>query len=231
MKVALGMIVKNEMEFLQRHFHLLSPYFDGVIAADGDSSDATKGFLLEHHATVIPQTNPNEEAQGEHRSSVVREAEAQGFDWLLMLDADEVMFPEHIAEAIRFMEEPDNEFLAFPRIEFYGDVMHYRQNLYPDLQGRAIRLGLGYHWRNPIHELVYKGEEGASAFEMKHMTLVPTAQIFHVGWALAPARRYLRYENRERVIRGEKLLADDGLHIPDLTKVEGLKKWQGEVPW
>jgi len=230
MKVCLGLHIKNEIEFLKRHLHLLIPCFDGVIVADGDSTDGTKEFLADNNIHTIAQPKPNEEAQGENRNAVVKEAEGQGYDWLLMLDADEIMFPEAIEEIKKFMEAPENEFLAFPRIEFYGDTKHYRQNLYPDYQGRAIKLGLGYHWRNPIHELVYKGEETVSAFEMKYHTLVPTAHIYHFGWALAPARRHLRYENRQRAINGQKLLSDVGYNMPDFTKVEGLRAFYGRQP-
>jgi glycosyltransferase involved in cell wall biosynthesis len=230
MKVALGMIEKNEIMFLKRHLHLLSPHFDGIIVADANSTDGSIEYLTDMHATIVQQVDPNIEAQGEHRNQVVREAEAQGFDWLLMLDSDEMMFPEAIEDAKRFMEAPENEFLAFPRIEFYGDVNHYRPNLYPDYQGRAIRLNMGYHWRNPIHELVYKGNEESSAFETGHLTVVPSAHIYHYGWALARERRYLRYENRERNIRGEKLLADVGYNMPDLLLTPGIKVYYGKQP-
>lgn len=230
MKVALGMITKNEVMFLKRHLPLLAPQFDGLIISDAASTDGSLEFLEEMHATVVQQDNPNIEAQGDHRNTAVKEAERQGFDWLMMLDADEMMFPEAIVDAKKFMEDPTVEFLSFPRIEFYGDVLHYRPNMYPDFQGRAIRLHMGYEWRNPIHELVYKDGDIASAFEMGRNTLVPSAQIYHYGWALARERRYLRYENRERQIRGEKLLADVGYNMPDFLETKGVKPYHGRQP-
>lgn len=187
MKIALGMIVKDEQFFLERHLPIIAPHFEHIIAIDAESNDGTIEILQKHGAKVF--NRPWNNNFGEARSYCVSKAEEEECDWLFMLDADECMFPEDIVEAKSFMNE-DNTFLLFPRVEFQGNAEHFNSRMFPDCQGRAVKLRLGYHWKNLIHEIVYRGNKITPETEY---TVVPGAMIFHYGWALDFERRFARY--------------------------------------
>lgn len=193
-KVALGIAVTNEINFLKRHLPILKKCFDGVYVSDGGSTDGSLEYLKEAGIYLIQGDFGHglEWKEANHKNSVVLDAEKAGYDWIVSLDADEIMYPKDIAVAKKFMTS-DNNFLRFPRIEFFGDTKHFKPHLYPDLQGRAFRLHAGYHWRKDMHSVVYQGENQLSCSEMGDYTIVPTAPIFHYGWALAMKERMNRY--------------------------------------
>jgi len=211
MKIVLGMITKNEEFMLKRHLPIIAPCFEHFIVIDAESTDKTVEISQGYGAEVF--NRPWNNNFGEARTYCVKKAEEKGYDWLFMLDADECMFKEGIEEAKLFMNNKKNEFLVFPRIEFFGDTKHFKYKLFPDTQGRAIRLGLGYYWKNVIHEIVYKV---GNPRPISEYTLVPNAIIFHYGWALDAKGRYARYY--------------PGQPIPDLLASPDLKKYVGRQP-
>jgi len=211
MKIALGMITKNEKFFLERHLSIIAPCFEYFIAIDAESDDGTVEILQSYGAEIFSRSWNNN--FGEARSFCANKAEEKGYDWLFMLDADECMFKEGIEEAKLFMNNEENEFLLFPRIEFVGDTKHFNSKIFPDFQGRAIKLKLDYHWRGTIHEIVYKGNNPEA---ISKYTIVPNAMIFHYGWALDIERKYARYY--------------PGQPIPDLLTNPILREYVGRQP-
>ena len=196
MRLALGISVTNEVDFLRRHLPILVPCFDGVYVCDGGSNDGSKEYIESFGNNVYLLQGDFGKGldwkEANHKNSVVLEAEKSGYDWILSLDADEVMFPRDIEVLKKYMTS-ENNFLRIPRIEFYGDVNHFKPALYPDFQGRAFRLNSGYHWRKDMHSIVYQGENQLSCSEMGDVTNVPTTPIYHYGWAIALDKRMTRY--------------------------------------
>jgi glycosyltransferase involved in cell wall biosynthesis len=229
MRVALGMIVLNDIVFIKRHFAKISPQFEKTIVIDGGSNDGTFEELSAQPNTEITVNQWNGDFSAQ-RNELIKSAESKGFDWLFILDADELISPQGIADAKTFMTA-DNEFLVFPRIEFFGDPDHYRHNLYPDYQGRGIKLNIGYHFRNPLHEMVYKGGENHAAVEMNHHIIVPSALIYHYGWAIEPFKKHMRYLNIDRLAHGLPPMYELEVIEPDWLALPGLKKFEGRHPY
>jgi len=217
MKIALGIIVTNEINFLKRHLPLLIPHFDGVFVCDGGSTDGSVEYLKTLNINLLQGDYGHWETwrEDDHKNSVIIEAEKQGYDWILNLDADEIMFPEDIEELKRFMQG-DNVFLMSPRIEFYGDTLHFKPQLYPDYQGRAIKLNQDFRWVKPIHSYFQKIGEPKSAGEMGHATIVVSAPIYHYGWAIGLDQRLKRYY--------------PDAEVPAINEIPDIKIYYGKQP-
>jgi len=217
MRVALGIVVTNEVAFLKRHIPVLKHCFDGVYVSDGGSTDGSLEYLKKVGIWVIQGDYGHglNWKEANHKNSVVLEAEKSKFDWIVSLDADEVMFPKDIETLKQYMTG-ENNFLRLPRIEFYGDTEHFKPGLYPDYQGRAFRLHAGYHWRKDMHSVIYQGENQLSCSEMGDATPIPTCPIYHYGWALALEERMGRYY--------------PGRELPDYLHDKEIETFYGKQP-
>jgi len=217
MKIALGIVCTDELNFLKRHVPSLMPHFDGVFVCDGGSTDGSVEYLKALGVNLSQGDFGRYSTWDEpaHKNTVIKEAEKAGFGWMLSLDADETMFPEEIENAKGFMDS-HNQMLVFPRIEFFGDIHHYKHSLYPDYQGRAFPLNRGFYWGKPIHSVLYKGKDELSCWETKKFIIVPNAQIYHYGWALALEHRMKRYYPEQA--------------LPDYLHDGAVKEFKGRQP-
>lgn len=84
--LSLCMIVKNEEEFLADCLSSIKDLVDEIIILDTGSTDATSAIAKQHDAQVFPFTWTNDFSAARNAAL----AHAQG-DWILVLDADEVL--------------------------------------------------------------------------------------------------------------------------------------------
>jgi glycosyltransferase involved in cell wall biosynthesis len=96
--------VRNEMRFLPGCIANLAPQVDGIVALDDDSSDGSAEFL-ESCETVLevlraPRGRPVWDEVQNHRR-LVRAALRHGADWILCVDADELLEREFRTRAER----------------------------------------------------------------------------------------------------------------------------------
>ena len=196
MKVLLAMLVKEGQEpYLDRMLSLVSPCFDGVeLLSD-------RGRPVDDFAAA--------------RNQLIKTGERKGYDWIFMLDADECMFPEDIARVRTLMDGPQG-FIVLPRVELVGDVGHWDPALYPDLQGRVFRLGVGYHYRNRLHEEVYRGLRHRPELGARDSLVSIATPIFHYGRTKQHDVIALKSLNYVRLAQHEPLLEA----IPDDVDVE-----------
>ena len=150
----------------------------------------------------------------EARNAVIRQAENEGYTHLLFLDADECMFPEDIQKIKAKLEEHDA--LMLPRYELGPTPDFYNPTLYPDYQGRAFKLGVGYEYRGPVHEILYKKNEKKCVWENAGFTESNDTHIFHYGRCKAPESIWLRYHNYGRINEGLDKLDK----IPEGTEID-----------
>jgi glycosyltransferase involved in cell wall biosynthesis len=217
MKIALGMIVGNkEGEFLKKHLPILSPKFDTCIAVASceDTDPGLKALFDNKVNTVQREWNNN---FSDARNAVIEIAEDFGMDALLMLDADEVMFPEDIDKIKELLES--HQALKLPRYEFGPTKEFYNPTLYPDYQGRAFQLNKGYHYRNKVHELLYQGEEEKCVFEKDGFYASSKTHIYHYGRCKALTDVWLKYHNDGLIMDGKEPLTE----IPAGAIIEDLK--------
>lgn len=187
MRVALAMIVKSQGEsYLDRILNVMSSSFDGVEITSDDGQPVTDFAAA--------------------RNDLIRTLEAKGYDWAFMLDADECMFPEDISQ-VRELMSSSSDVIALPRINLLRDFAHWDPSNYPDYQGRVFRLKKGYHFRRPVHEMLYSqsGKEPAVLSDAQKSENTP---IYHYGWT-KPAESWLEKRRLyDGAIAGGDIAAD-----------------------
>jgi len=186
MKLALGMIVKKGEPWY--------PLFK-------DKMKAFDNFYFTEDTTLGISNIAN------LRNSVIAKAENGQEDWILFLDADEMMFDLDIDILKGEMLACGKTTISLPRVEFVKDFNHYDPTLYPDYQGRAFKLRMGYHFRNSIHEILYKNREEKSCFERGYF-FNSSVPIYHYGRCKDLANVTLRYVNYDKILQGQPQLTE-----------------------
>jgi len=221
--VTLGMIVKNEEEYLSRTLPIVAKSFDEIIAIDAESSDRTREILKNNGAKIHIRAWTNDWAEA--RNAVIERTKTE---WLFMLDADEAMFRHHV-ERIKSIMSGKATFVVLPRVEFVGDSGHYDPSVYPDWQGRIFRTGCGYRYRNKVHEVLFRENDEREAVLMGYATYAKDCPIYHYGQCKDPSIIWLRHHNYGLIKNGKEPLTE----VPgdlQITKREGTALFQGRHP-
>jgi len=202
MKTCLGIILKNEAQMLERHLSLVSPCFDGAVFLDDGSTDKSLEIIDNNCKCDYDVIRHTDGFIGfaDKRNLVIKKAEELGYDIMFMLDADECMFQRDI-DSILLMSE-DTEVIALPRYEFTIDFKHFSKHLYPDYQARVFQLNKGYHYRNPIHEILYQGDNPKSVSELSNLIYADGKHIFHYGRCKDPKWLWSKDNDYNRISQG-----------------------------
>lgn len=232
MKVALGMILKNEEKMLERHLSLISPCFAGAVFLDDGSTDKSLETIDNYCRCNfdIIQNNDGFIGFDEKRNRVIKKAEELGYDAIFMLDADECMFQKDIDKVIEMLET--NETIALPRYEFTIDFKHYTRHIYPDYQLRVFHLNKGYHYRNKLHEIVYQNSNEKAVSEIGELKYADKFHIFHYGRCKDRNFLWSKDNDYNRILQG---LEPANEQAPDISNekdifVENSILFEGEQP-
>lgn len=147
MQPSLNTVVFNEAHRIVGLLEHCAPYCDELIVVDQSSTDGTADLARDFGATVIPDM-----AHGYPEASRPLAAEHTDNPWLLLLDADEVLFAEKIPELLdlderwdgvsmarltlvdgeRFTDRPDYQLRYFRQgtVE-YAPAVHHRNAMKP----------------------------------------------------------------------------------------------------
>lgn len=101
-KISLCMIVRDEERFLERCLLAAAPLVDEICIVDTGSTDGSVAIARAHGARVRQIVWPEDFAAARNVS-----LEMATGDWILVLDADEVLRPEGAAELDRLVDRPD----------------------------------------------------------------------------------------------------------------------------
>lgn len=200
LKLTLGMIVKNEEAMLRLTLPIIAKSFDEIIAVDAYSTDKTYEVLERHGALIYHREWDNNYSAA--RNAVIERGTG---DFMVMLDADEAMWPADIA-ALRKLAE-DRNFFSLRRVEFVNDMFHYDPKVAPDYQCRFFRLNHKFHFKGQLHEALFcEGyEQPVCRWPGALQSKIP---IYHYGQAKPRAQTWLRHENYRRILSGEPLLTE-----------------------
>jgi hypothetical protein len=206
MKLALGIIARPVESLLVLCLRPVISHFDGLILLTlpyPTWRDGVVGFFLHDEKRRIHIRDNykwiNDYAHA--RNTLIKDAEALGYDWLMMLDADESMLPDDLVSMCNYMEN-GYESLIFPRYEFVDDFHHFCPSFYPDYQARAFKLNMGYHYTGKLHEDLHKGQD-PPARKMPYSTLLPMCHIFHYGKSKPTEEVWKKYDTYERIAAGK----------------------------
>lgn len=205
MKLALAMIVKHEAFYLSVILPRIRDSFDEIVVTDARSTDYTIDILECLGAKV---SRMKWKGYSQARNATLERVTA---DWVVMMDADEAMFPRDLLEIRKIIEQEKPTAIVVPKHEFSGDHEHHSPQWYPDLKKRIFNAKLGYRYHGNLHEVLTL-PNGVKEVERK----VPEIHMYHYGQAKPPEVVWLRHENYRRMEAGEPLLetVPDGFVAP-----------------
>ncbi len=222
------MIVKNESSCLGACLDSLRGIVDGLVVADTGSTDATREIALAAGARVIDIPWENDFSKARNRC-----LEAADGDWLLQMDADEVLDP---AGAARIRAVVDGNGLDADAIEliqanYCNDPRAWRWTAVPPQDPyargfsgylrvdiiRLFRNGQGYVYREAIHENLTE-----SVTERRGRIRHEPVLVHHYGFVADPDRGKAKARMYLDICRSKAQAAPDSL-----------KAWRdlGEQAW
>ena len=122
-------------------------FADEIVVLDGGSTDATVGIAEAHGARVIEA--PDWPGFGPQKN---RALDALGTDWILSIDADEVVSPELAVSIRSALGHPSADVYAVDRLSNFCGQWVYRSGWYPDWIPRLFKRGAARFSDDLVHE-------------------------------------------------------------------------------
>lgn len=205
MKICLAVAFQNEAQWLRLHLPALRlPPGWGLVGLDGGSEDDSRLVFEAYGGKVYERKFDWHFAR--HMNALIAACEAEGYDAVLRLDPDELVFPDVFAAVTQKLAACDC--VALPRYGFVRDRYHYNPRWHPDWQVRGFRLGAGLRYDGAVHEQL----NYADGYRLCYLPAEPRLHLYHYGWILPLETR------REREARYAALLggnADPAVHLVD----------------
>lgn len=198
--LSLCMIVKNEEQHLSRCLLSVKPVIDEMIVVDTGSTDRTKDIARVYGAKVYDfPWNDDFSAARNHSLSM-----AQG-DWVLVLDADEVISPLDYQALNRIVRKKPLEPAGYAMVTrnytnevaakgwTANDRIYRREEAgsgwFPSLKVRLFPNDKQIRFQNPVHELV-EASLGRAGIEIKTLDI--------------PVHHYGRFDTDKLIKKGKK---------------------------
>jgi|GEM_PF-6360121 len=150
------LIVRNEEANMPRALDALSRYADSVIVLDNGSTDATVDICKSYPVVELVEYHPEPWHEGNLRNRALTLCRSVGAEWILSLDADEVL-EEIIVEEINSLLMPLDPWIdtyAFYLLNFWEGEEYFRvdERWKPTLRIRLFRDRPHYFCGNaPTH--------------------------------------------------------------------------------
>lgn len=181
MRVSLCMIVKNEEACLSECLRSVRGVADEIIVVDTGSTDGTVGIAKKFGAKVsFFQWN---DSFSDARNYALSKASG---DWILVMDADDVLEREDAAKLLSAVRDGDGETDVYlGKTLCYSGEEPGSGGVLMNLNVRLIRSRSGFCYRGRVHEQVVRMESGrAVPFRMA----LADVRFHHYGY-LAPCIR------------------------------------------
>ncbi|SFN02307.1 Glycosyltransferase involved in cell wall bisynthesis [Formivibrio citricus] len=167
---------------------------DRIVVLDSGSADNTLDIARAHGAEIHVSVDWPGFGVQKNRCLALLDT-----DWILALDADEVLSPE-LAEEIRAaVAAPKADVYALPRLSNYcGRWMHH-SGWYPDFVPRLFKRGAARYSDDLVHErLIFAGEAVRLQHHLLHHSFDDLSQV------LAKIDSYSSAGAQQRLARGER---------------------------
>lgn len=165
-KISVCLAVYNEEENLHSCLESIKDLAWEIVIVDGGSKDKTLDIAKEFTAKIIKTNNPPNFHINKNKA-----IDATSGDWILQLDADEVV-SEGLAAEIRQVISKDSEIAGYwiPRRNFFLGRFLKKGGQYPDYTLRLYKKGLGRLPAKDVHEqAVVKGKVGYLRNDLLHL--------------------------------------------------------------
>lgn len=167
-KLSVAIAVFNEEKAITRCLDSVSEIADEIVVVDGGSSDKTADLSEAKDACVIRTDNP-----AMFHINKQKALDACHGEWILQLDADEVVTPElqkKIISLISSGQTSVNGYFIPRRNYFWGHFMK-KGGQYPDYVIRLVRRGKAHFPCKSVHEQIeIDGKTGYISEPMLHFS-------------------------------------------------------------
>ncbi len=196
MGLSVVMITYNEEANIERCLRSLS-FADEIVVLDSFSTDRTVEI-----ARLFTDKVGTQKFEGfSYQRTAALEMATQ--DWVLIVDADEVVTPDLAKEIQKAVESSDYDAYRMPRLSYFLGRPMLHCGWYPDYQLRLARKSKAYFPPRLVHETMeVKGRIGTLKHHLLHYTY-PTAEECirkTVLYARASARQRFEEGRRFRLL-------------------------------
>lgn len=166
-KLSIALAVFNEETNLDRCLNAVDKWADEIVIVDGGSTDHTVDIAKKFHAKIIETNNPPIFHINKQKA-----LNACTGDWILQLDADEVVTIALINEINnKIREKSDFSAYYIPRKNYFLGKWLKKGGLYPDYVIRLFVRGKGSFPQKNVHEQIeIKGKIGFLKNPLDHYT-------------------------------------------------------------
>lgn len=173
MTLSAVLAVFNEESNLERCLSAVKPYVDEIVIVDGGSNDKTIDIAKKFNAVIIQTDNPKIFHVNKQKA-----LDCSSGDWILQLDADEVVTPELMEEIRKTIQASDFQGFYLKRRNFFLGQWLKKGGQYPDPVIRLLKRGLGKFPCLSVHEQIeINGVVGKLKNDLLHFT-APTFQKY-----------------------------------------------------
>ncbi|QGZ60983.1 glycosyltransferase family 2 protein [Paraburkholderia acidisoli] len=125
-------------------------FADTVVVLDSGSTDATLDIARAHGARVLE--TPDWPGFGPQKNRALDALDALGMDWVLSIDADEVVSPELAASIRAALAAPAADVYAVDRLSSFCGAWIHHSGWYPDWIPRLFKRGTARFSDDLVHE-------------------------------------------------------------------------------
>lgn len=149
-QISVVLAVYNEERYLQQCLVSVRDLADEIVIVDGGSSDRTVEIAQAFTTDIIQTDNPPLFHINKQKA-----VDAATKDWILQLDADEVVTPE-LAKEIRTVIQQNNEIAGYylPRKNNFWGYYMKKTGVYPDYVIRLFQKSTGHFPCKSVHEQI-----------------------------------------------------------------------------
>lgn len=168
MKLSIAIAVFNEENNLARCLQSVADIADEIIVVDGGSTDNTVKIAKEFTSHIIITDNPPIFHINKQKA-----LDACTGDWILQLDADEVVTEELKEEIRSIIHHPSSTINGYyiPRSNYFWGHFMKKGGQYPDMVIRLVKRGKGKFPSKSVHEqIAVTGNIGTLHHPMLHYT-------------------------------------------------------------
>lgn len=183
-KLSVTLAVYNEEKFLSRCLESIKDLADEIVIVDGSSIDKTLAVAKKYKTKIISITNK----ANFHINKKIANDNASG-EWILQLDADEVVSPELKKEIKKTIDSrPLENGFWIPRANFFLGKFLKKGGAYPDYTLRLYRKNFGNLPAKSVHEqAVVEGRVGFLKNNLLHYSNLTFGEYID--------KRFNRYTN------------------------------------
>jgi len=196
-KLSLCMIVKDEEEMLPRTLEAVAPAVDEIIVVDTGSTDRTVEIAESFGARIL-----HHEWTGDFAAARNVSLEAATGDWIVWLDADEVLVAEDAGELRKLAGQTWREAFYLVETNFTGDIEDGTAVTHNAL--RVFRNRPEYRFQGRLHEQMAQNLPGFLPERIGHSSV----RVEHYGYL--------------GVVRDKKDKARRNLELLERQSAEGL---------